>query len=98
MFEKISNDAGEASVDNDGKDSNKFEILFGEVEKELYLGSEKFLSRNFLVILMHLKVLNKWSNNSFDMLRKLLKNAFLEGMRIPRSHYETKTLLRNLGL
>ena len=33
-----------------------------------YLGCSKFSSLNFLVKLMHIKVINSWSNKSFDML------------------------------
>ena len=47
---------------------------------------------------MHIKVLNGWSNKSFDMLLELLKNAFPIGASIPSSFYEAKKKLRDLGL
>ena len=47
---------------------------------------------------MHLKVLHKWTNRSFDMLLKLLKEAFPEGCKLPDSHYAAKKLLAKLRL
>lgn len=72
--------------------------MFKEMEVELYPGCQKFSALNFLVKLMHLKVLNKWRNKSFDMLLKLLNEALPIGTILPSSHYELKTKLRNLGL
>ena len=52
----------------------------------------------FLVKLMHVKVLNSWSNKSFDML-ELLRAAFLMcSSTIPSSFYDAKWKLRDLGL
>ena len=48
--------------------------------------------------LMHVKVLSRWSNKSFDMLLQILKKAFLEGANIPASYYDAKKLLWDLGL
>ena len=48
---------------------------------------------------MHVKVLNNWSNKSFDMLLNLLKDAFSINTCVPNSFYETnRKLLRDLGL
>ena len=47
---------------------NLFENLINETCNDLYPGCSKFFSLNFLVKLMHFKVLNGWSNKSFDML------------------------------
>lgn len=38
---------------------DKFNDMFNEIKRQLYLGCEKFLTLNFLVKLMYLKVLNK---------------------------------------
>ena len=51
-----------------------------------------------LMRLMHIKVLNNWSNKSFDMLLDLLKDVFPVGSYIPSSFYEAKKKLRDLGL
>ena len=46
----------------------KFDYLLGEANKELYPGCKKFSALTFLVKLMHIKVLNRWSDKSFNML------------------------------
>ena len=76
----------------------KYDDLFAEMETELYLGCQKFSSLNFLAKLMHLKVLNKWTNRSFDILLKLMKEVVPEGCKLPDSHYAAKKLLAKLGL
>ena len=47
---------------------------------------------------MHLKVLNKWSNKSFDMLLKLLLEVFLDGTNLLGSHYKAKAKLHDISL
>ncbi|KAI3453341.1 hypothetical protein Pfo_010004 [Paulownia fortunei] len=69
-----------------------------ELGGKLYSGCTNFSAFSFLVKLMHVKVLNSWSNKSFDMLLQLLGEAFPKPNAIPRSHYEAKKMLRELGL
>jgi len=78
--------------------SNIFDDLMDEARNQLYPGCTKFSSLNFLVKLMHIKVLNNWSNKSFNMLLELLKDAFPIGTSIPGSFYEAKRKLRDLKL
>ena len=68
-------------------------ICFVAMETKLYLGCYKFSSLNFLAKLMHLKVLNKWTNRSVDILLKLLKEAFLEGSKLPDSYYAAEVIV-----
>ena len=75
-----------------------FDNLFNEANKELYPGCKKFSALTFLVKLMHVKVLNHWSDKSFDMLLKLLVDAFPERSNIPKTYYDAKKMLRTLGL
>ena len=69
-----------------------------ETRKPLYPGCTNFFSLNFLVKLMQIKILNNWSNKSFDMLLELLKDAFSIGTFITKSFYEAKRKLCDLGL
>ncbi|KAL5540764.1 hypothetical protein UlMin_044087 [Ulmus minor] len=46
---------------------------------------------------MHLKVMNKWTNKSFDELLKLLKLAFSK-IDLVDSHFEAKKLMMKMGL
>ncbi|KAM6542624.1 hypothetical protein CsatB_007071 [Cannabis sativa] len=75
----------------------KYDDLFKDMETELYTGCKKS-ALNALVKLMHCKVPNKWSNHSFDMLLAILIELFPEGTKLPKSHYESKMKLHNLGL
>ena len=63
-------------VDIDQDTTNIFQDLLNEARNELYLGCFDFSSLYFLVQLIHVKVLNRWSNKPFDMLLKLLRAAF----------------------
>ena len=47
---------------------------------------------------MHLKVLNKWTDRSFDMLLKLLQEVFPAGKQYPDSYYSTRKMLCDVGL
>lgn len=64
----------------------------------MYPGCKKYSTLDFLVKLFHLKIINRWSNKSFDMVLKLIKDALPDGETLPKSHYEAKTLLQGLGL
>ncbi|XP_073064444.1 uncharacterized protein [Primulina eburnea] len=90
---------GESSepIRHQGLQTDNFDDMLKGIEKELYPGCVNFSALNFLVKLMHVKVLNKWSNKSFDMLLKLLKQAFPQAL-LPGSHYEAKRKLSELGL
>ena len=68
------------------------------MSSELYLGCRKYSTLNFLVKLMHLKVINKCSNHYFDGLLELLVDAMPDGTILPKSNYEAKAKLRSIGL
>ncbi|KAL5579308.1 hypothetical protein UlMin_011750 [Ulmus minor] len=89
----ISEDANEDAVGGPSS-SEQYDDLFAALRSELYPGVSSFSSLNFLVKLMHLKVLNKWTNKSFD---ELLKLAFPK-IDLVESHYEAKRLMTKMGL
>ncbi|KAL5560845.1 hypothetical protein UlMin_037056 [Ulmus minor] len=92
----ISEDADEDAVG--GSSSNdQYDDLFAALRSELYPSVSSFSSLKFLVKLMHLKFLNKWTNKSFDELLKLLKLAFPK-IDLVESHYEAKKLMTKMGL
>ncbi|XP_077228270.1 uncharacterized protein LOC143861220 [Tasmannia lanceolata] len=90
-------DPTDASTDKPDADAEKFFKLLQDVEHELYPGS-KFTKLSLVVRLFHIKCLNGWSNKSFIMLLELLKEALPEGAVLPNSFYETKKIVRDLGL
>lgn len=53
---------------------------------------------NFNVKLMHINVLNKWTNSLFDQLLELLKISHLNEIKILDSHYKAKKKLCGIGL
>ncbi|XP_062119373.1 uncharacterized protein LOC133833132 [Humulus lupulus] len=87
---------GDSNEHND--EMNTLPDLFEEVEKELYFGCTTFSILTFIVNLMHIKVMCGWSNKSFDLLLDLLSKAFPKDNKIPRSYYDAKKMLRDLGL
>ncbi|KAA0062837.1 hypothetical protein E6C27_scaffold146G00040 [Cucumis melo var. makuwa] len=71
--------------------NNILQHLLNEARNELYPSCSEFSSLNFLVKLMHVKVLDGWSNKSFDMLLELLRSTFsMCSTTIPSLFYEAK--------
>ena len=91
-------DSNEYTSHEMGRNEKNIDNLFGEAHKALYPGCTKFSTLTFLVKFMLIKVLNRWSNKSFDMLLELLVDAFPSGISIPKSNYDGKKMLRDFGL
>ncbi|KAI3447069.1 hypothetical protein Pfo_003734 [Paulownia fortunei] len=99
-FFDMLNDLRDAKVVGSGgvqRGDNNENMPVGELGGS-YMSMFEKAQRDFLVKLMHVKVLNGWSNKSFDMLLQLLGEAFSKSNAIPSSHYEAKKMLRELGL
>ena len=77
---------------------DKFGEMFIYARKNLYPGCRRYSLLLFVVKLLHLKVLNKWSNKSVTMLLELLKDSFPDGNLLPSSYYAAKKLLADIGL
>ena len=76
----------------------KFKELFEEANKELYPGCSKVSALTFVVQMMHVKVLNKFSIKAFEQILKIFRDVLPNNHNIPMSHYEAKRILRKLGL
>ncbi|KAL5579995.1 hypothetical protein UlMin_012437 [Ulmus minor] len=80
-------------------DSERYDNLSDQLKTPLYDGCNDTISAlTFVVKLMHLKVLNKWTDRSFDMLIKLLQEVLPAGNRCPDSYYSTRKMLCDVGL
>ncbi|OIT36949.1 hypothetical protein A4A49_53602, partial [Nicotiana attenuata] len=98
-------DGGTANVrDNDllGDEPNieakKFYSLLKDFEQPLHRNS-KCSKLSTLIKLLHIKSMGRWSNESFTMLLKMLKDELLpDGANVPNSYYEAKKVIRDLGL
>ena len=96
------------SFANEGNDNNssdlvddgltEYEKLFNELQAELWSGCTKISTLNFMVKLMRIKVLNKWTNTLFDQLLELLLISHTDRNKIPDSHYDAKKKLRGLDI
>lgn len=78
--------------------NDDIDALHMEVETELYPGCTWLSSLNFLAKMMHMKVMNKWTDSSFDQLLEFLRFAFPKNNKVPSSNYEAKKTMKKLGL
>ncbi|XP_076942933.1 uncharacterized protein LOC143612978 [Bidens hawaiensis] len=76
----------------------EFDELFKELNTEFYPGCTWISSLNSLAKLMHIKVINKWTDSSFDQLLEFLRFALPKENKVPTSHYEAKKKLSKIGL
>ncbi|CAN1159515.1 hypothetical protein LINPERHAP2_LOCUS22757 [Linum perenne] len=84
--------------DEPNEDAKKFYRLLDESKIPAFHGC-KSSKLSILVKLLHIKTLGSWSNESFTMLLKLLKEDLLPtDSSLPDSYYESKKLIRDLGL
>jgi hypothetical protein len=100
--EKESKQDGEDHDGNSNADpadnESFFKLVMKEAKRELYPGCTKFSKLSFVVKLLHMKSLYRICNSAFSAILKLLTDAFPEFNTLPKSYYEAKTLLRELGL
>ncbi|XP_028061586.1 uncharacterized protein LOC114265045 [Camellia sinensis] len=68
----------------------KYFKLLEDAQTDLYLGCHKFTSLSFIVRILHMKVLNQWTDKSVDMLLELLNEAFPTGTKLPSSYYQAQ--------
>ena len=95
---KDGEEASRSEPQEPNEDAKKFYRLLEELEKPLYEGCEKYSNLAFIVKLMHIKCINCWSNNSFNMLLELLKDAFPMCETLPTLYYGAKKIVGGLGL
>ncbi|KAM6544118.1 hypothetical protein CsatB_008565 [Cannabis sativa] len=72
--------------------------LFEEIGAPLFPGCQKYTSLNFMVKMMHFKVLGKIPEKIFDGILELLHDAFPAPNKLPKTHYAARKLMRKLGL
>ncbi|XP_050233259.1 uncharacterized protein LOC126681754 [Mercurialis annua] len=80
------------------KEMGKFAKLFNDAECKLYPSSKKYSKLSFLVKMMYNKIITNSSIKSFSLNLELFKDALPEGETLPKSYYEVKKLMRDLGL
>nr|XP_009791260.1 PREDICTED: uncharacterized protein LOC104238559 [Nicotiana sylvestris]XP_009791261.1 PREDICTED: uncharacterized protein LOC104238560 [Nicotiana sylvestris] len=79
-------------------EANKFYRLLKDFDQLLYEGS-KIFKLSTVIKLLHIKSIGRWSNESFTMLLKILKEDLLpDESNLPASYYEAKKIIQDLGL
>ncbi|XP_043714726.1 uncharacterized protein LOC122663086 [Telopea speciosissima] len=77
---------------------DKFDRLMEDAKKELYPGCMKFTRLSFILRIYHIKCLCKMTDKAFTMLLELLQEALPEPNTLPNNMYETKKIIKDLGL
>jgi hypothetical protein len=73
-------------------------IVMREAKRQLYPSCTKFSRFSLVVRLLHMKSLYRISNSAFSAHMKLLGDAFSEFNTLPKSYYEAKGILKEMGL
>ncbi|XP_042757967.1 uncharacterized protein LOC111879186 [Lactuca sativa] len=79
-------------------DYEKFQQLFDESEKPLYIGCTKFTKLSAVLKLINLKANNGWSDTSFTSLLKILHEMLPDDNELPMSTYQAKKLMCPMGM
>ena len=80
------------------EEAKKFCKLLKETDQELFCGCKKHNTLSFILELFHKKCMNGCSNKSFTELFGTLKETLSEGDKLPKSSYEVKKIILELGL
>ncbi|XP_020092818.1 uncharacterized protein LOC109713233 [Ananas comosus] len=93
-------EAGKESIgcEQSNIDAQNYFRLLEECEQDAYPGCKKYSKLKFLVTLLNLKCLNGWTDKSVTMLLEFLKDFLPADANIPKSYYEMKNIIKDLGL
>ncbi|XP_028077604.1 uncharacterized protein LOC114279550 [Camellia sinensis] len=81
------------------ENSVKFIRSFDDAQRKVYPECEKFSVLSFVFKMLYIKVYNKWSNKSFDIVMQVFNDILPKCDEIvPWMLYESKKFLRELGL
>ena len=78
--------------------SEQFAKLVRDAREPLYPNCTKFSKLEFLIKLLHIKTVNRWSQKSFDQILILIKVDLPNGERLSKSYSEAKIYMRELRL
>ena len=85
------------STNNQGE-VRDFDKLLNDAKREVYPGCKNSSLLKFVIEILNLKLTNHWSHASVDKLLVYLSNLLPEGNLVPKSTYEAKKILVDLGL
>jgi len=78
------------------KTSNFYKLL-EDVKQELYHGCGNFSKLSFIVQLFNIKCIFGLSAKVIDVILILLTKAFPQGNKVPKSYFEARKIIRELG-
>ena len=73
-------------------------INLRKIQRELYPGCTDYSILKFVIEMLNVKVMTNLSNKGLDMMLELLTKVLPKGNLVPRSTYEVKKILRDLGM
>ena len=99
MEDPVEEEGQQSNVEPPNEDIERIKELVKDANEALHEGCQEFTKLSFLVRLFHIKCLGGWSNKTFAMLLEALRLAIPGGQQsIPKSFYEAKKVIRELGL
>ncbi|XP_050234230.1 uncharacterized protein LOC126682554 isoform X1 [Mercurialis annua] len=87
----------EVNEENPNSEALKFYRLLKDLDEEVYPGC-KTSKLAAMIKLLHIKSLGHWTNRSFDMFVKWVVEILPTGSTLPKSFYEAKQIVKDLGL
>ena len=75
-----------------------FEKLEEDAKCELHPSCTDYSILKFVIEMLNVKVMTNLSNKGLDMMLELLTKVLPKRNLVPRSTYETKKILRDLGM
>ncbi|XP_028095166.1 uncharacterized protein LOC114295170 [Camellia sinensis] len=89
---------GEPNDAPQNEEVQTFDKLLNDAKREVYLGCTNYTLLKFVIELLNMKVTNHWSNKSVNTLLEFLTKLLPKDNLVPKSFYEAKKILRDLGL
>ncbi|KAJ9542478.1 hypothetical protein OSB04_028984 [Centaurea solstitialis] len=98
MFFNVDHSTENEVEDESDVSRGRFDKLIEKLNKEIYPGLGNLTLLQYVVKLMHIKVLNKWADKSVNMLLQFEQSILPSGYNLPTSYYEMKKILMEIGL
>ena len=89
---------GESTNTTQEEEVRTFDKLLNDAKREVYPGCTNYTLLKFFIEILNMKVTNHWSNKSVDMMLEFLTKLLPKDNLVPKSTYEAKKILRELGL
>ncbi|XP_075659141.1 uncharacterized protein LOC142629026 [Castanea sativa] len=89
---------GEPRNATEDEEVRNFDKLEEDAKRELYPGCTDYSILKFFIEMLNVKVMTNLSNEGLDMMLELLTKVLPKGNLVPRSTYEAKKILRDLGM